>query len=100
MRNGEGGLRMAPDRGAAKGVEVEGADPTKTVVPLVAALIPAAAVPPLGVVAIAAAELHGLRGRGTPERGESASENARFGAIGDGEGCQSQRQICENAQNQ
>jgi hypothetical protein len=44
---------MAPDRGAAKGVEIEGADPTKTVVPLVAALIPTAAVPPLGIVAIA-----------------------------------------------
>ena len=53
-------LVVAPGRGAAKGVEVEGADPTKTVVPLVAALIPAVAVPPVGVVAIAAAELDGL----------------------------------------
>jgi hypothetical protein len=53
MRNGEGVLTMSPDRGAAKGVE--GADPTKTVVPLVPALIPAAAIPPVGVVAIAAA---------------------------------------------
>jgi hypothetical protein len=53
-------VMMAPDRGAAKGVEVERADPTKTIVPLVAALIPAAAVPPVGVVAIAAAELDGL----------------------------------------
>ena len=56
-------LVVAPGRGAAKGVEVEGADPTKTIVPLVAALIPAAAIPPLGIVTIAAAELDGLRGR-------------------------------------
>jgi hypothetical protein len=54
---------MAPDRGAAKGVEIEGADPTKTVVPLVAALIPTAAVPPLCIVAIAPTELDRLRGR-------------------------------------
>jgi hypothetical protein len=54
---------MAPDRGAAKGVEVEGADPTKTIVPLVAALIPAATVPPVGVVATAATELDGLHRR-------------------------------------
>jgi hypothetical protein len=63
MGNGEPVTMMSPDRGAAKGVEVEGADPTKTVVPLVAALIPAAAVPPLCVVAIAAAELCGLHRR-------------------------------------
>jgi hypothetical protein len=54
---------VAPDPGAAKGVEVEGADPTKTIVPLIAALIPAAAVPPVGVVATAAAELDGLHRR-------------------------------------
>ena len=54
---------MAVERGAAKGVEVERADPTKAIVPLVAALIPSAAVPPLGVVAIAAAELDGLHRR-------------------------------------
>jgi hypothetical protein len=54
---------MAPDHGAAKGVEVEGADPTKTIVPLVAALVPAAAVPAVVVVAIAAAELNCLHGR-------------------------------------
>ena len=53
-------MAMAP---AAKGVEVEGADPTKTIVPLVAALIPAAAVPPVGVVAIADTELDGLHRR-------------------------------------
>jgi hypothetical protein len=63
MRNDDAVAMMSPDRGAAKGVEVEGADPTKTIVPLVAALIPTAAVPSLGVVAIAAAELDGLRGR-------------------------------------
>jgi hypothetical protein len=61
MRNGEGVLTMSPDCGAAKGVE--GTDPTKTIAPLVAALIPAAAVPPVGVVAIGAPELDGLRGR-------------------------------------
>ena len=63
MRNGEGVSMMAPDHGAAKGVEVEGADPTKTIVPLVAALIPAVAVPPVGVVATAATELDGLHRR-------------------------------------
>jgi hypothetical protein len=52
---------MAPDRRAAKGVN--GADPTKTIVELVAALIPAAAIPPVGVVAIDAAELDGLHRR-------------------------------------
>jgi hypothetical protein len=54
---------MAPDRGAAKGVYVERADPTKTVGPLIAALVPAAAVPAVVVVAIAAAELNCLHGR-------------------------------------
>ncbi len=63
MGNGEPVAMMSPDRRAAKGVEVEWPDPTKTVVPLVAALIPAAAVPPLGVIAIGAAELDGLRRR-------------------------------------
>ena len=63
MGNDHAIVMMAPDRGAAKGVEVEGADPTKTIVPLAAALIPAAAVPPVGVVAIAAAELDGLHRR-------------------------------------
>jgi hypothetical protein len=64
MRNSEAMTMMAPDRGVAvKVVQVERADPTKTVVPLVAALIPAAAVPPVGVVAIGGAELDGLRGR-------------------------------------
>ena len=46
MKNGDAVGMMSPDRGAAKGVEIEGADPTKTIVPLVAALIPTAAVPP------------------------------------------------------
>jgi hypothetical protein len=58
---------MAPDRRAAEGVEVEGADPAKTIVPLVAALVPASAVPPIGVVAIAAAELDGLHRRRVAE---------------------------------
>jgi hypothetical protein len=61
--NGESVTMMSLDRGAAKSIKVERADPTKTVVPLVAALIPAAAVPPVCVVAIGAAELDGLRGR-------------------------------------
>jgi hypothetical protein len=60
MRNGYANAMMAAVRGAAKGVEVEGADPTKTLVPLVAALIPTVAVPPLGVVAIAAIVLNCL----------------------------------------
>jgi hypothetical protein len=51
---------MALAHGAAKAIEVERADPTKAIVPLIAALIPAAAVPPIGVVAIGAAELNGL----------------------------------------
>ena len=63
MKNGDAVGMMSPDRGAAKGVEIEGADPTKTIVPLVAALIPTAAVPPLGIVAIASTELDRLRGR-------------------------------------
>lgn len=61
MKNGDAVGMMSPDRGAAKGVEI--ADPTKTIVPLVAALIPTAAVPPLGIVAIAPTELDRLRGR-------------------------------------
>jgi hypothetical protein len=63
MGNDHAIVMMAPDRGAAKGVKVEGADPPKTIVPLVAALIPAVAVPPVGVVAIAATELDGLHRR-------------------------------------
>ena len=54
---------LSPDRAAAKGVEIEGADPTKTIVPLVATLIPTATVPPLGIVTIAPTELDRVRGR-------------------------------------
>ena len=63
MRNDHAMAMMAPDRGAAKGVEVEGADPPKTIVPLVAALIPAAAVPPVPRSSNAAAELDCLHRR-------------------------------------
>ena len=63
MGNDHAIVMMAPDRGAAKGVEVEGADPTKAIVPLVAALIPAAAVPSVDVLATAATELDGLHRR-------------------------------------
>jgi hypothetical protein len=87
MRNDYADAMMAADRGAAKGVQVEGADPTKTIVPLVAALIPAATVPPLGVVAIAATVLNCLHWRQTSERRQCAAAHAtdaRPGPVDDG----------------
>jgi hypothetical protein len=53
MQNGDAVAMMSPDRGTAKVVQVKWADPTKAIVPLVAALVPAAAVPAVGVVATA-----------------------------------------------
>jgi hypothetical protein len=61
MQNGEAVVVMSPDRYAAK--VVKRADPTKTIVPLIAALVPASTVPAVGVVAIAAAVLNGLHER-------------------------------------
>ena len=78
---------MAPNRGAAKGVQVERADPTKTVVPLIAALVPAAAVPAVVVVAVlTSTKLNSLRRRQTSERGKTPSAavaDPRLGGAGD-----------------
>jgi hypothetical protein len=97
MKNGDAMAMMSPDRKAAK--VVKRADPTKAIVPLVAALVPAAAVPAVGVVAIAG-ELNCLRERQTSKRGQSAAAavaDARPGPVRNGERRQSQRQICKNA---
>jgi hypothetical protein len=61
MQNGEAVAMMSPDRHAAK--VVKRSDPTKTIVPLIAALVPTSTVPAVDVVAIAAAVLNGLHGR-------------------------------------
>jgi hypothetical protein len=61
MQNGEAVPMMSADRYAAK--VVKRADPTKTIVPLIAALVPASTVPAVAVVAIAAGVLNGLHRR-------------------------------------
>jgi hypothetical protein len=63
MQNGEDAAMMLPDRRAAK--VVKRANPTKAIVPLVAALVPATAVPAVAIVAIASEriELNCLDGR-------------------------------------
>jgi hypothetical protein len=63
MRNGDAVAMVSPDRRTAKAGRVERADPTKTIIPLIAALVPATTVPAVAIVAIAAVEPNHLRGR-------------------------------------
>jgi hypothetical protein len=63
MRNCDAVAMMLPDRGTARAGRIERADPTKTIIPLIAALVPATTVPAVAIIAIAAAELNHLRGR-------------------------------------
>lgn len=88
---------MSPKRGGDEAARAKGAGPAK-VVPLIAAWIPARAVPAVVVPAIAAIDLSLLGGRKSSERGKPAAAavaDARLRTVR--EGRQSQHAIGENA---
>src|SRR5258708_1019240 len=94
MQNGDAMAMMSADHRADE--RGDGADRTKTIVPLVAALIPALAVPAVVVPAIARV-LDCFHGRQASERGKgvaAAGADARLRAVG--EKRRSKRQIREN----